>query len=122
MSRTNIAAQSIASTYYPTLPLGAGSADIVETANDDPTDRDTALVDGKTLVLAHNTDSGAHTITFTSVVDAPFNRTGDISAYSIAAGKIAKFGPFKSAGWANSGRLQIDVSDPKIRLTVLQLP
>jgi hypothetical protein len=121
MARTAITAQTLTSPYYPVLPLGAGTADLTETAVDDPTDRQTTLIDGKTVILAHNTDVGAHTITFTSVADS-FNRTGDITAYSIAAGKIARFGPFKSSGWATSGQLLIDVSDPLVRLAVVTLP
>lgn len=120
MARTTIAAQTLAGAY-PTLPISAGAADFLETAVDDPTDRQTPLVDGKTLVIARNTDSGAHTITISSVTDT-FNRTGDITAYSIAAGKVARFGPFKSAGWANAGQLLIDISSPLVRLTVVTLP
>lgn len=106
---------------YPTLPYSASAADVLFTPDDDPTDRYALIVEGKTFVLAHNTDSGAHTVTFTSVADS-FNRTGDITAYSIAADKVAMFGPFKTAGWSHSGQLYIDVSDPKIRLAVITLP
>ena len=105
-----------------TPPVDPASADLTETAVDDPTDRETPLIDSKTVVLAHNTDSGAHTITIGSVADTPFNRPGDITAYSIAAGKIARFGPFKTAGWANAGKLNIDVSSPLVRLMILTLP
>src|SRR5689334_21171944 len=101
MARTNIAAQTLplstGSTYYPATPLSVTTADLVLTAVDDPTDRNTTIVDGKTVVIAHNTDSGAHTITITSQVDDK-NRLGSVSTYSIAAGKIATFGPFKTAG------------------------
>jgi hypothetical protein len=120
MSRTVITAQTLVGSY-PSLPLAGGSADLTETAVDDPTDRYTALVNGKTVVLAHNTDTNPHTITFTSVEDS-FHRKGDITAYSIAAGKIARFGPFQSAGWADAGNLDIDVSDPLVRLAVITLP
>ena len=121
MARTSITAQVIASTYYPVVPLTPGAADVIETATDDPTDRDTALVDGKTLIHAHNTDTVAHTITITGALDT-YNRSGDITAYSIAAGKIARFGPFKTLGWGNAGRLQIDVSNALVRLSIETLP
>lgn len=120
MSRTNIAPQTLAGSY-PALPISAHAADFTETATDDPTDRVTPLVNGKTVVLAHNTNNIAGTITISSVADQ-FNRTGDITAYSIDAGKIARFGPFNSAGWASAGNLNIDVSDSTIRLTILTLP
>lgn len=121
MSRTTIVAQSLLGSY-PTLPIDSGGADLIFTATDDPTDRETTIVENKTLVLGYNTDSGAHTVTFTSVVDSPYNRTGDIAAYSVAAGKVAAFGPFKSAGWSHTGKLYIDVSDPTLRLAVITLP
>lgn len=120
MARTTIVPQTLAGAY-PVLPLSAGSADFAFTAVDDPTDRQAALTDSKTTVIAHNTDSSAHTITITSVADQ-FNRTGDIAAYSIAAGKVAHFGPFKTVGWGHSGQLWIDVSSPLIRLAVVNLP
>lgn len=121
MPRTNVAAQSLPSTYYPTLPLSGGSADIAFTATDAATDMDTALVDGKTMVLVKNEDVDPQTVTFTSVVDS-LNRVGDIEAYSVAAGKVARFGPFKLAGWSAAGKLQWDVSDPLLRSAVIQLP
>lgn len=121
MPRLTIAAQIIGSAFYPVLPVAGGSLDIAFTADDDQTDRQTPLVDGKTVLLATNTDSAAHTITIGSVADS-LNRSGDITAYSIAAGKTAKLGPFKSPGWANAGQLHIDISSPLVRLAVLQLP
>ena len=120
MARTAIPAFTLDGAY-PVLPYEAGAADFIQSAVDDPTDRDTPLVDSKTVVIAHNTDSAPHTITITGVVDEK-NRRGDISAYSIAAGKISRFGPFKSPGWANAGKLQIDVSDPLVRLSIITLP
>lgn len=120
MARTVINAQTLAGAY-PVLPYSGGAADVTETAVDDPTDRYTPVVNNKTLVIAHNTDSVARTITIASVADT-FNRTGDITAYSIAAGKIARFGPFQTAGWANGGNLNIDVSSALVRLAVITLP
>lgn len=40
------------------------------------------------LLLAYNSGVGARTITITSKAD-PFNRTGDITAYALAAGALA---------------------------------
>ncbi len=121
MARTTVNANAAFAGAYPALPVGAGTADLVETAADGPTDLQTPIVDSKTVVIAHNTDSGAHTITITSAVD-PFNRIGDITTYSVAAGKIARFGPFKTQGWNNTGGLLIDISDPLLRVTILTLP
>lgn len=118
--RTEIMAHPLIGSY-PALPLSASGADMIFTATDDPTSRFTNLFHKKTVVLAYNTDSGAHTVTFTSVPDLQ-KRAGDIAAYSVAAGKISAFGPFEIEGWSNNGQLWIDVSDPKVRLAVISLP
>lgn len=120
MARTNIGAQSPIGSY-PLLPISAAGADLVFTAVDDPVSRSTPLVDNKTVLLAYNTDSVSHTITIGSVADA-LKRPGDIAAYPVAAGKVSAFGPFRTAGWSNLGLLNIDVSDPKVRLAVITLP
>lgn len=120
MPRLTIAAQTLPGAY-PVLPLGAGSVTLTLTGTTDQTDRETPLVDAKTVVVAYNSDTGAHTVTFTSAADS-YNRTGDITAYSLAAKDIAMFGPFRSAGWATDGKLQIDVSDAKVQLAVMTLP
>lgn len=122
MARYGITAQPLPNTYTPAVPLAAASADLLFTAVDDPISRSTPLVTSKTVVLAQNTDTGAHTITFTGVMDA-MNRSGDITNYSVAAGHIACFGPFQAAGFAQPGALlYIDIDDPRLRLAVLQLP
>lgn len=122
MARTNIVPQvNVPIGSYPTLPLSAGFADLSLTSTSDPTDRSTPLVDRKTMVLAYNSDSSAHTITFTSATDT-LNRKGDIAAYSMAALKISVFGPFQNIGWQTGGLLLIDVSDPKVQLAVITLP
>jgi hypothetical protein len=123
MARTNIVATALGAVgSYPSAAQISGD-DMVPslTGTSDPTDRSTALIDGKTLLLAHNTDSGPQTITITSVADA-LNRTLDI-AQTLEAGEIWIFGPVKSLGWNQSGNvLFIDVSDPKIQIAVLTLP
>jgi hypothetical protein len=102
-ARVLIAAQSTVGTY-PVLPLASNSADLTETAGDATNGHYTPIVEGKTCVIAHNTGAGARTVTFTSSADPTFNRTGDITAYSLGAGEISRpFGPFKASGWANVG-------------------
>lgn len=114
--------KALPQTYYPATPLDAGSADLVWTSSGDQPDREIALTtDGKLVLYAHNTDSGAQTITISGVVDDK-NRLGDITDYSIAAGKTSRFGPFARAGWANAGKLFIDLSDPLILLSAEILP
>ena len=120
MSRHNIAAQTLPGAY-PSLPVTPGS-NLVETISVPADGMSTAIVDSKTLVLVHNTAVGAETVTFTSVADV-YGRTGDITAYSLGAGDQRFFGPFKLAGWAQSGNvLWIDTSDAGILLAVITLP
>ena len=121
MARTNIVAQSLLGSY-PALPVSPGAADPGFTSTSDPTDRVTALVDSKTIVIAKNSDVSNHTITFTSVPDTLL-RPGDITAYQVDAGDISIFGPFKNAGWGQTGNLLfIDVSDAHVQLAVITLP
>lgn len=122
MPRLTVAAHVITASYYPVTPLGAGSADVPFTAVDDQTDRETPLVNGKTMIYAFNSDTVARTITIKSQPDPTFNRLADITNYSVAAGKLARFGPFLTSGWGNAGKLEWDVSDPKLRVAIEQLP
>lgn len=102
-ARVLIAAQSPVGTY-PATPLTANAADLVETTGDATNGHYTPIVEGKTVVIAHNTGVGARTVTITSAADATLHRTGTITAYSLGAGEISlPFGPFKANGWANVG-------------------
>lgn len=120
MARVLIAAQTTPGAY-PTLPISANSRDLSMQAGDNALGNYTAIVEGKTLVIAQNTDSGAHTVTFTSAADT-YNRTGDITSYSIGAGELALFGPFKALGWSNAGNLDIDCNDNTVKFAVITLP
>jgi len=102
-ARALIAAQVPVGTY-PVTPITANAADLGESAGDATNGHYTPIVDGKTVVIVHNTGAGARTVTFLSAADPTFHRVGDITAYSLGAGEISKpFGPFKKAGWANVG-------------------
>jgi hypothetical protein len=119
MARTNIVAQIRVGPYPTAAQLSAGALIPSLTSTSDPTDRSTALVDGKTSILAHNTDSVAHTITISAVPDTPFNRSVDL-VVSLDPDEIALLGPFKPGGWAQTGNLLfIDVSDPTVQVAVL---
>lgn len=123
MPRLTILSQSMLG-GSPATPLPATEADLIFTATDGPTSLQTVIVTSKTVVLAYNTDVAAHDISFASVMDS-FNRSGDISNYSVAAGKVSCFGPFQASGFAQPGTgnmLFIDISDPKLRIAVVQLP
>lgn len=120
MARTNLVAQTLPGAY-PTLPISANTRDLTTNAIDIVNGNETTLVDSKTVVLLKNEDAGATTVTFTSVADT-LGRTGDITAYSIGAGELAIFGPFKLVGWTHSGKLWIDGSDVDLKVAVITLP
>ena len=121
MARVLVAAQTLPGAY-PALPLGAGSRTLALQAADATNFQYTPLVSGKTVVIAENTDTGAHTVTFTSVPDNQ-NRPGDITAYSIAAGVVAIFGPFATLGWNQAGgQLWFQANDATVKFAVITLP
>lgn len=104
---------------YPTLPVGAGTLTLNETAAD-VTNKEQFVPSGDDLIIVHNSGVSAFTVTFTSVAD-DLKRTGDVSAYSVAAGAIAAF-RFKKPGWMQSdGKVYIEASNAGIKWAVLQL-
>ncbi len=115
MARVNVVAQ-VAPGAYPVVT--ANSRDLAMQAGDVALGNYTALVEGKTLVIIQNTDVGAHTVTITSVADS-LNRTGDVSAYSLGAGELALFGPFKAVGWTHGGQIWIDVNDATMKIAAV---
>jgi hypothetical protein len=128
MSRGLITAQApplaIGNLYYPATPLSVGTATLTATTGDASNGHYVPIVDGKTMILALNSDASvARTITFGSVVDGQ-NRKGDITAYSVPVGGVACFGPFKQAYWQQSSPagLYIDVSHAAMLLFALTLP
>ena len=122
MARVAVSAQACPGAY-PTLPVGAGSRDVSFQAYDAGLGCQATIVDGKTLILVRNEHvSDAKTVTFKSVADSVYKRTGDITTYSLAANDTALFGPFKLAGWSNAGQLDIDAASADIKLANITLP
>ena len=124
MARVVVNAQTTPGAY-PSLPIGANTRDLAMQAGDVALGNFTPIVEGKTLVLVHNTFAGAKTVTFTSVADG-YGRTGDIATYSIGQDELAIFGPFKAGGWSHGsgaeGGIWIDVSDVAVKIAVITLP
>jgi len=99
----------------------AGAADVTMTAADAANYEEVAFT-GKQIIIAHNTGVGACTVTVTSVVDDQ-GRTGDVSAYSLAADDYAVFGPFGLEGWRSSGgKLYFQASAADVKFGVVTLP
>lgn len=119
MSRTAITPQ------VPKGPYGvisSGQLDLTETAAD-TTNNNEFVLTGREVLLAHNTDTGTHHITITSIADAK-GRSGDIATYAITAGKISAYS-FRGGteGWQQAdGGVYISADDATVKFTVLQLP
>jgi hypothetical protein len=101
MSRLAITPRTLLGSY-PTLPLTANSADIAFTAAGASfADGASYPLTGQEILLVHNGNVGAETVTITSVAD-DLGRSGDITTYSLSAGEYGAFGPFKEKGWRQS--------------------
>ena len=131
-SRVLVAAQTTPG-QFPALQPGAGSLAIGFQAAD-ASNFNYCLLGTKTYLLAMNTDSGAHTVTISSVTDAQ-TRKGDITTYNLPAITgttpiIAQFGPFSvsPAGWltptdgTTPAGLWFAASDATVKFAVITLP
>lgn len=77
---------------------------------------------GHEVVLVQNTDSGSHTVTVVSAAD-PFGRSGDITAYAVAAGLFSVLPFFSTTGWKQSdGTIHLSATDATVKFAVLRLP
>jgi hypothetical protein len=89
---------SVGRTFFPTLQPTAGTLTLTMTAADVSNSNYAPITDGRTYLIVQNSDTSAHTVTISSVADAQ-NRTGDITAYSVAAAGVCFIGPFTNLGW-----------------------
>lgn len=118
MARQTLAKQSPIGPY-PVLPVTAGSLDVNFTTAI-VADKEQFVPGNDTLVLVKNAAVAAKTVTFTSRADDK-NRTGDVTAYSIGAGKTAMF-RFKKPGWMQSdGKIYMQAESIDISYAVIQL-
>ena len=115
MPRTAVTAVVAPGSYNTTPTLATPTAiDIVN--------NNLVTASGKDLLIFENTSAGALTITVNSVNDA-FNRTGDITAFSVGAGQYAIVGPLFKAGWVQAdGNLYFTASAVTMKVTSIQLP
>lgn len=100
----------------------AGDLDYSMTAGDAVNGNTVPWPGQRLLLLVENTDgAAAYTVGVPSVADA-LGRTGDITAYSLAAGDKAAF-LLERAGWQQSdGSLHLDFENAAVEFAVLQLP
>ena len=100
----------------------ADAADLATQAAD-TTNNNQFLPSSQDLLIVRNSGGSAYTITVHSVADPTYNREGDITTYSIGAGEIAIFGPFRRPGWVQSdGYIYVDGSNAALLLGVVALP
>ncbi len=106
---------------YPTLQPAANSLDVTLTAAD-VANKSEFVMSGNDVLLVQNSDpTNPYTFTVSSVSD-DLKRTGDITAYSLAAGEIAAFKFNKKKGWMQSdGKCYIEASNAAIKFAVLTL-
>lgn len=108
--------------YPPNGVVGATALNITETATDNVNGNSFPLT-GHDVLLLHNTDVSARTVTISSAPDQR-GRTADITAYSIPAGVIAAF-HFRGAqdGWAQTdGTIHFTTSNALIKAFILTFP
>jgi len=104
---------------YPTTPLAANAADVNMQAstgasgssgNQIPFDSASRIC----VIVQNIHATNPFTVTFTSLAD-PFNRTGDISAFTLQAGDISVF-TFSRNGWCQSdGNLYLESNSVNIK-------
>jgi hypothetical protein len=77
---------------------------------------------GRELIEIQNADAGAQTFTITSKAD-PYGRTGNVSAYSMAAGEHAIFWLGNLVGWdQGGGQIYLDASSNNISFRIIRIP
>jgi len=103
------------------IDLAALAADLNFVAAD-VANKDQVAHTGKEVVLAWNTGATDHTVTITSVED-PYGRIEHMGPYTIATGKIARFGPYANLGWHQTdGKLYFEANHAEIKFAVLLVP
>lgn len=120
MAQTELTVQSINS---PFASISAGGADFTFAAGD-VANGNSFECTGNELIIVQNTGASPYTFTITSVADEK-NRTGDVSAYSLAAGDFAVFGAGLSngRGWKQSnGLVYLAVENASVEIAILRLP
>lgn len=115
-----MARQTLTKSTAPGSYATAGVAVTMTAA--DTVNKEQFVSTGKELVIAHNTGGSPYTVTITSVADE-YGRSGDITAYSVAAGAIAAFGPFPVHGWRQSNdNIYLEANNTAVKFGVIVLP
>jgi hypothetical protein len=122
MSFTAIAPVTPVGPYPAGGVVGATALNLVETACD-TVNGNSFIMTGHEVLLLHNTDASAHTVTLSSASDSK-GRSGDITTYSIPANTIAVF-DFRGGleGWQQSdGTVHFTGVSALIKAAILTFP
>lgn len=80
------------------------------------------VLTGREILLVQNTDAASQTVTINSAADA-YGRTGDITAFAMAAGSFYAFQKFPTSGWEQTdGTLHLTASAATVKFVVLREP
>lgn len=71
---------------------------------------------GVYLIVQNTHATNPYTFTVTSQPDK-LGRTGDHSAYSLAAGEIGMFGPYPMDGWVSGGTIKYSGENAAVKVT-----
>lgn len=118
MARTALTKTTIVGPYPVSVPadsldLNLQAADVSNMNQFSPSGDDL-------LIVQNSHASTAYTFTLTSAPDA-FNRSSDITTYSLAAGEIAMF-RIKTLGWVQTdGKVYLAASNAAIKFAVVAL-
>jgi hypothetical protein len=108
---------------YPPLPVTALSLDVAFTACD-PANHDQFAFTGRELILARNAHADtAKWVTLESVAEGVTKRTGDITQYSLGAGKFLAFWAGNLTGWNQSGnKFFLKCESTDIKYAIIRIP
>lgn len=100
------------------INLAAGAADLTFLAAN-VANKEQVQHTGKEVILAWNTGATGHTVTISSVED-PYGRAEDMGPYTLAAGAIARFGPYSDVGWRQAdGNLYFEANHAEVKFAVM---
>lgn len=117
MARTTLVKTS-PNLRYPVLPIAADSADLNLQASSGSSGSNGNQIlwgdAGALVLIAQNSGASTRTVTITSKVD-PYNRTGDISAYSLGAGEIAVWILERQGFYQSDGYLYLEANHAEVK-------
>ncbi|MBI2758794.1 MAG: hypothetical protein HYX49_08960 [Chloroflexi bacterium] len=106
---------------FPSLPLSATAADLTMAAAD-TVNKNQCVATGNDLIIVWNSGVSPYTVTVTSAPTPHTKRSGDITAYSVAAGVISVLGPFIKDGWMQTdGNLYFEANNAAVKFAVVAL-